>query len=168
MLAAGSTESQIQVPFEVSGAAVNLSLTDGQRRFSFGLRVRDVSPAIFVDRDGSPLLIDADSGLQLDLMNPARSGSRVQMIATGLGKVSPEWPTGTPAPQDNPPRVVAPLKLFIDGTEIPVTRATLAPGYIGFYLVEFELPSLVNAGPAQLVLEAGGETSNKVTIPLEP
>jgi hypothetical protein len=36
-----------------------------------------------------------------------------------------------------------------------VTRATLAPGYIGFYLVEAELPAVVDAGPAELYREAG-------------
>ena len=168
VLASGSLESQIQVPFEVSGDSIRLSLTDGQRQFSFGVTLRNVSPAIFVNRDGSALLMDADTGLQLDVMNPGRSGTRVQMIATGLGKVAPDWPSGTPAPRENVPRVVAPVSVLLDGNEVPVTRATLAPGYVGFYLVEFELPAVVNAGSAQLTLEAGGVSSNQVTIQLEP
>ena len=49
-----------------------------------------------------------------------------------------------------------------------MTRATLAPGYIGFYLVEVQLPEIVNAGPAELYMEAGAQPSNRVRIYLQP
>ncbi|MGH9674537.1 MAG: hypothetical protein ACRD44_15265 [Bryobacteraceae bacterium] len=51
--------------------------------------------------------------------------------------------------------------------EVDVTRATLAPGYVGFYLVEFIVPDLVNSGPVELFLEAGGAGSNRVVVFLE-
>ena len=61
-------------------------------RISMSLPRQDVSPAIFVDRDGSALLLDAASGAFLDGLTPARAGTRVQILATGLGKVLPSWP----------------------------------------------------------------------------
>jgi uncharacterized protein (TIGR03437 family) len=127
-----------------------------------------VSPAIFVDRDGSPLLLDAASGVLLDVLHPARGGARVQILAAGLGRVQPAWPTGMAAPLQEPPAVTAKVQAYLNGMPIEVTRATLAPGYIGFYLVEVLLPSLVNAGPAELHLEADGRVSNQVRIDLEP
>jgi len=63
---------------------------------------------------------------------------------------------------------VAPLAAYLDRAPVAVTRATLAPGYIGFYLVEVQLPALVNAGPAELYLVAGEQESNRVRIYLEP
>jgi uncharacterized protein (TIGR03437 family) len=44
----------------------------------------------------------------------------------------------------------------------------LAPGFVGFYLVEVEIPKIVNYGPAELYIEAGGQTSNRVRIYIEP
>jgi uncharacterized protein (TIGR03437 family) len=168
VLAASETESQIQVPFEVRDRLISLALDGGARRVTVGLSLREVSPAIFVDRDGTPLLINAESGALLDAMNPAYSNSRVQILATGLGQVRPPWPSGLAAPAENPPRVAAPVRAFLDGQPVEVTRALLAPGYVGLYLVEVQLPAIVNRGPAVLHLQAEGQDSNRVRLYLEP
>lgn len=168
VLAVSDTESQIQVPFEVSGSMLPLALQSSGRLTTVGVPLRQVSPAIFIDPEGAPMLLDADSGLLLDARQPARSGTRVQILATGLGRVRPDWPAGLAAPLEQPPAVIAPVTAFLDRTPIQVTRATLAPGYIGFYLIEVQLPALVNAGPAELYIRAGGQDSNRVPLHLEP
>lgn len=168
VLAATDAETQIQVPFEAAGSALALGLELSGRRLRLGLPLRSVAPAVFVDRDGTPMVLDADRGILLDAMTPARSGSRIQILATGLGRVQPEWPTGMAAPLESPPRVVAPVKVYLDRAPVEVTRATLAPGYIGFYLVEVRLPEIVNLGPAELYLEADGQPSNRVSVYLQP
>lgn len=161
-------ETQIQVPFEVQGATLPLVVENSAGRRSFGLPLAPVSPAVFTDRDGTPLLLDADSGEALDAANPAHSGTRIQILATGLGRVVPSWPSGVPAPVDNPPRVEATVTVYLDREPLPVTRATLAPGYIGFYLIEVQLPKIVNAGPAEVFIEAAGRSSNRVRLYLLP
>lgn len=168
VLHSSDSGTQIQVPFEVNGPAVALALDAGQGRVSLGLPVEPTSPAIFVDRDGAPMLLDADTGLMLDAANTARSGARIQVLATGLGRVRPAWPTGLAAPLENPPVVAATVRAFLDRGPVEVTRATLAPGYIGFYLIEIQLPALVNAGPAELYLTADGSESNRVRVFVEP
>jgi len=168
ILASSDTGTQIQVPFEVSGPSVALALEAAKERVSVGLAVQPASPAIFVDHDGAPMLLDADSGLMLDAGNTAHSGARIQILATGLGRVKPQWPTGLAAPLENPPAVAANVKAYLDRTAVEVTRATLAPGYIGLYLIELQLPALVNAGPAELYVTADTQESNRVRIYLEP
>jgi uncharacterized protein (TIGR03437 family) len=121
-----------------------------------------------VDKDGVPLVMNADTGLVLEPNAPARSGARLQILVTGLGKVQPEWPTGLAAPLENPPAVVTPVQAYLEREPLEVTRAVLAPGYIGMYLVEVKMPSLVNRGTAELYIEAQGQASNRVRIFLEP
>lgn len=168
VLAASDSESQIQVPFEASAARVPLALETARGKFTLGLPVQPVSPAIFVGHDGAPMILDADTGLMLDGSNVARSNSRIQILATGLGKVRPDWPTGMAAPLDNVPVVVANIKAYLDRVPVQVTRAALAPGYIGFYLVELQLPAIVNAGQAELYITADGQDSNRIQIVLQP
>jgi uncharacterized protein (TIGR03437 family) len=72
------------------------------------------------------------------------------------------------APHSDPPRVVAPVRAYLDRVPVEVTQATLAPGYIGFYLIEIQLPQIVNAGPAELSVEAEGQPSNRVRLYIEP
>ena len=168
VLAAADDGSQIQVPFDAVGPSVILALQTAGGRVPVGLQLQPVSPAIFVSRDGAPLLQDAESGLLLDVHNAAHSNARVQIFATGLGKVRPDWPTGLAAGLDNPPEVVAAVRAYLNGTAIPVTGATLAPGYIGFYLIEVQLPAINNAGPSELYISADGSESNHVQLVIEP
>ena len=63
--------------------------------------------------------------------------------------------------------MIAEVKAFVDGVAAPVTQATLAPGYIGFYVVDLQLPSVVNNGPAELYLEVEGHQSNRVRLFIE-
>lgn len=168
VLAASESETQIQVPFSVNGPSVALALETGGGSERIALPIENVSPAIFVDRDGTPLLLDADSGVLLDAMNTAHSNMRVQILATGLGRVRPDWPAGVAGPADNPPQVVAPVRAYLDRMPLEVTRAALAPGYVGLYLVEVQLPALVNAGPAELYLEQETQSSNRVRIWMQP
>lgn len=168
ILASSETATQLQVPFEAKGPSVALALDTASGQFSVDFALRPASPAIFVDRDGAPMLLDGDTGLMLDGSNTARSNARIQILATGLGRVNPEWPTGMAAPLENPPSVVVKVQAFLDRLPVEVTRATLAPGYVGFYLIELQLPALVNAGPAELYLTADGQESNRVRVYLEP
>ncbi len=168
VLAATDNESQLQVPFEARGTSVALAITNGSgSRTLPNIPLATAAPAIFVDRDGTPVLLDAESGVMLDAMNPAHSRGRIQILATGLGRVTPDWPTGIPAPQENPPQVVAPVQAFIDRQPVEVSRAVLAP-YIGFYVIEIEVPKIVNYGPAELYLTVDGQTSNRVRVYIQP
>ncbi|MCX6638517.1 MAG: hypothetical protein NT090_25970, partial [Acidobacteria bacterium] len=88
---------------EAAGSALAIALETAGGRLTLGVPLRDASPAVFVDRDGAPMVLDADRGLQLDAMTPARSESRIQILATGLGRVQTEWPTGLAAPLESPP-----------------------------------------------------------------
>lgn len=168
VLAASDVESQIQVPFDASGTNVQLAASTAVGARQLGLTLLPASPSIFVDPDGVPLVMNAETGLVLDPSTPARSGMRLQILATGLGRVEPEWPTGLAAPIENAPRVVTPVRAYLEREPIEISRAVLAPGYIGMYLVEVQLPAIVNRGTAELFIEAQSQQSNSIRIYLEP
>jgi uncharacterized protein (TIGR03437 family) len=167
MLASGGRESQIQVPFEVSGERLELSLDTSAGPTRLGYPLAAVSPGIFVDR-GGPLVLDAGSGRLLGAAFPARAGSQVLILATGLGRVQPEWPTGLPAPLENPPATARPVRAYLNGIPLKVVSSGLAAGYIGTYMVQAEIPSLLNFGVGELMLEVDGRLSNAVRIFTEP
>ena len=169
VLAASAVESQVQIPFETRGRNVVLAATSGGVSISLPVQVlAAAAPSIFVAADGSPMLLDAEKGVMLDAMSPAHSGTRIQILATGLGRVKPAWPTGVPAPFENAPRVAGAVHVFLDRTSVEVTRAELAPGYVGLYLVEISLPKIANYGPAELYFDVDGAASNRVRVYIEP
>jgi uncharacterized protein (TIGR03437 family) len=169
VLAASDHGSQLQVPFEAGPGTIALSVEGTQdRKWNLPLTVRDAAPAIFVDEEGAPLIVDSGSGLVVDPKIAVYAGSTLQILATGLGKVTPEWPSGVPAPVDTPPVVTGAVNAFLDGHSIEVVRATLAPGYVGYYLVELQIPPIVNRGAGELRLSMNGVESNPVKLYLEP
>jgi len=168
VLAASDTETQIQVPFGARGTSLSLALETGSGSYRVAVPLEAVSPAIFVDRDGTPLVLNADTGVLLDAMNTAHSNARFEILMTGLGRVRPDWPSGVAAPLVNPPQVVAPVRAYLDRAPVEVTRAVLAPGYVGLYLVEVQLPAIVNCGPAELYVESESHESNRVRVWIEP
>ncbi len=168
VLASTETESQIQIPFGARGSSISLAVSSEGRQMTLpSVPLETAAPAIFVARDGSPMLLDAESGVMLDAMTPAHSRGHIQILSTGLGRVTPDWPTGLAAPVDNPPKVAAAVHAYIDRQPVEVTKAVLAP-YIGYYLIEIEVPKIVNYGPAELYIEAGAQASNRVRIYIEP
>ncbi len=168
VLFATDEESQIQAPFQArpgAGATVRLATSQGPRILSFPIQA--LAPAIFTD-NGEPLVLDAGTGRLLDLSRPARPGTRILILAAGLGAVNPVWPAGLAAPVENPPAVVAPVSAWLDGVQLEVVSATLAGGYVGAYWVEAELPISLQGGSGSLVIEAGGNRSNAVRLLLAP
>lgn len=168
VLAASDLESQVQLPMDLAGTGVMISMNSAGGRIQIGLPVMAASPSIFVDKDGQPLIMNADTGLMLDASAPARSRTRLQILVSGLGRTTPNWPVGLAAPLQDPPRVIAGVQAYLDREPLQVLRATLAPGYVGLYLVEVEVPSIVNRGSAEFYLEAAGQTSNRVRLWIEP
>ncbi len=167
VLMANENGSQIQVPFDATGSNVALALNTTNGQITANLPMQSVSPAILLGAGAVPMLYDADTDLPIDLRNPARSNGRLAVLATGLGRVHPDWPAGVPA-SENAPAVTAPVQAYLDGAPLQVMRATLAPGHIGFYLVELQLPSVTNAGMSELHLTVEGHESNRVQILVEP
>lgn len=167
VLMANENGSQIQIPFEATGSNVALALDTTNGRLTATLPMQTVSPAILLGAGAVPMIYDADTDLPIDLRNAAHSNGRIAVLSTGLGRVHPDWPAGVPAPE-NAPAVTVPVQAHLDGAPLQVTRATLAPGHIGFYLVELQLPSVTNAGMSELHLTVDGHESNKVQIFVEP
>jgi uncharacterized protein (TIGR03437 family) len=168
VLASSDQSSQLQVPFEAASGTFSLALEGANDRWTVPLTVKEAAPAIFVDAEGAPLVLDASSGLVLDPKIAVYAGATVQVLATGLGKVTPDWPTGVPAPLDSPPQVKGNVTAFLDGRQIQVTRSVLAPNYVGYYLVELQIPAIVNRGASELRIVMNGEESNRVKLYLEP
>jgi uncharacterized protein (TIGR03437 family) len=167
VIASAELSSQLQVPFESPAGVFSISLQSATEQWTVPLTVKDASPAIFVDPDGVPLILDASSGFVIDSKVGIHAGSSIQVMATGLGKVTPDWPTGVPAPFDAPPAVRGAVAAFLDGMPVTVNRATLAPGYVGYYLVELQIPAIVNKGASELRIVMNGEESNRVKLYLD-
>ncbi len=155
--------TQVQLPFTVQGRTVQLQLQSASALHELDLPLREASPAIFVV-GGDPLVLDARSGSVIGWAKPAAPGSSVLAMMAGLGAVEPTWPAGLESPQSNPPAPVARLAATVNGVAARVVASQLAPGYVGTYVVEVEIPSTTRPGQGFLTVSADGMPSNEVAL----
>jgi uncharacterized protein (TIGR03437 family) len=87
---------------------------------------------------------------------PAKKGEFVSLFCTGLGAVSAASTTLTT------PTVT------LGGASAPVSFSGLAPGFVGLYQVNFQIPATASSGSAvAVVLMIGGSVSNTATIAIQ-
>jgi uncharacterized protein (TIGR03437 family) len=139
----------------------------------------NVLPAIYsTDQSGTgqgAILIAGTSSLAAPAgafpgSQPVQSGQYISIYASGLGPVTNTPADGTPAPS-TPPFATTTLTptVMIGGVQVPVIQYSgLAPGLVGLYQVNVQLPPGVPAGnDVQVVITIGGSTSNTVTIAVQ-
>jgi uncharacterized protein (TIGR03437 family) len=159
------------LPFDLQpNIPYQASVRRGNRRSNFvEVITTSVQPAVFtVDRSGNGqgLLYGGVEAVALaDSLNPAARGDRVQILAEGLGVVTPAVPAGEPGPADPQAAVAAPVSVTIGGAEAVVESAVLAPGQAGIYVISAIVPLTIDPGEAvPVVVTAGGVVSEPVTI----
>lgn len=166
---AGAGQVNGQVPFELtSGAKPSVVVTvKGVAAPPDEITLAEVQPGIFtVDQSGSGqgAILDASYKL-VSPASPAKAGDIVQVFCTGLGRTDPPVTSGAASPSSPAATVVNAVTATIAGINAPVQFAGLAPGFVGLYQVNVQVPAGVAAGSAlPLVLTQAGVSSNTVTL----
>jgi uncharacterized protein (TIGR03437 family) len=90
--------------------------------------------------------------------NPVARGQALIVFATGLGAVTKQSQFST---------TTAPVTAVLNGVEMPVSFAGLAPGFVGLYQVNLLIPSATPPGLGiSLTLKQAGQVSNTVFVSL--
>jgi uncharacterized protein (TIGR03437 family) len=107
--------------------------------------------------------IDAGS---IPPQNPLLAGDVLKIYCTGLGPVTPALDPTKPAPSPAP-SVSNPVTLTIGGTSIPVSSASLVPGYVGIYVVRATIPKGLKPGDGiPLIVSVQNQSSSPVGVSL--
>ncbi len=114
---------------------------------------------------GQGAILDA-AGRLADGTARVAGGETVQVFCTGLGATQPTVRSGDPAPTAEPlARSSIIPTATVGGVAARVTFAGLAPGFVGLYQVNVEIPLGLASGDAvPLVLSQNGVPSNTVTL----
>ena len=171
------SQINFQVPWELAtplGADIAATLY-GDTGPPQTMDLAPVAPAIFTvngSGSGQGAILDASNRL-VDASNPATPGSTVlQIFCTGLGPVTNQPPTGSPAPLSplaqtsySPPPAV-----MVGGVAADVSFSGLAPGYVGLYQINAQVPAGLpanSATPVSISYGQGAASSNVVTIAVQ-
>jgi uncharacterized protein (TIGR03437 family) len=169
ILYASSSQLNLQVPWELQGkwsSSVTVTV-NGVTSPPQPVALAPADPGTFAlgaPEGGQGAIVNL-AGIVVDANSPAHAGDYLQIYANGLGPVSNPPKTGGAAVATPLSSLIGNLSVTIGGVSAPVSFAGLAPGFIGLYQVNVQVPQGVAAGDAvPVILSIGGSASNTVTI----
>ena len=157
-----------QVPFEVAAGSAIAEVISKSGIALTQLTVGASGPGIFTlngSGAGDAAVIDAVTYAPVTSSQPIAAGGYLGIYCTGLGAVTPATTTGA-VPATLTKTTVDP-SVLIDGQPIQPTSvlwAGLAPGFVGLYQVNAQVPAILTAGTHRLQLVVNGAASNTVTF----
>ena len=164
----GQQQINFQVPWEVaSGPNATIAVSNGSTvGASISVAVLAAQPGIFnYSAGGSTFGAILHANFRLaNTADPAKPGETVLIYCTGLGAVSSPPADGEPG--KGQPTVATPT-VTIGGTKATVSFSGLAPGFVGLYQINVEVPDGLAAGNQPVVVEVAGAFSNSVLLPVE-
>ena len=165
------TQINAQVPFELppGGATVEVrSLSSSVVRQT--ITIATAAPGIFTTNQqgtGAGAILHAGDFRTVSESAPARPGEFISIFCTGLGPLTSPVADGNAAPYPPPETILTP-EVRVGGIVANVSFSGLAPGFVGLYQVNIQVPLAAPTGNAvPLVLTSGGVSSNIVTIAIQ-
>jgi uncharacterized protein (TIGR03437 family) len=160
ILVASPFQVNAQVPATLAPGSHVLRVKSAYGAAQQTVNVSAVSPAIFLV--GSPAngaVENYPDGSLNGVGNPAARGQALIIFATGLGAVTKQGSLNV---------AVATVTAVLNGVEMPVSFAGLAPGFTGLYQVNLAIPSGTPPGLGiSLTLKQAGQVSNTVSVSIE-
>ena len=167
------SQVNFQVPWELAGQSqAPLSVAvNGQTSTPQTANIAPFAPGIFAmngQGTGQGAILDASNHLA-NSSNPAIAGKTVvQIFCTGLGAVTNQPVSGSPAPSSPLAKTITTPTVSIGGAPAQVHFSGLVPGLVGEYQVNASVPAAAATGNAvPVTLSIGGVTSNTVTMAVQ-
>ena len=159
VLWASAFQINAQVPPGMAPGVHTLRVRSGYGVAQQSVSVAAVAPAIFLmGNSGMGAVLNQDFSMN-GPANPLPRGQVLVVYATGLGAVTRQGQLSVTS---------APVTAVVNGQELPVEFAGLAPGYVGLYQVNVPIPGAAPPGlGVSLTLKEGGQLSNTVSVAFE-
>jgi uncharacterized protein (TIGR03437 family) len=164
------TQINAQIPPNLTGTVTITVVSGTTTGVSTTVTLNTVSPGIFVATGTQGAILNQDYSPNSST-NPAAAGTTILIYTTGLGPTNPALAAGLPGATSPPFNLtVYPLTVSINGQAAAVSFSGAAPGFVGLFQINAQIPAGTPAGnsvPVQLSVQAPGSpavSSNTVTI----
>lgn len=160
-----------QMPFELQGqtsAELKVSVL-GITTPPVTIPLAAAAPGLFtVSQDGKGFVValHGTDNTPITAQSPARAGETIVVYGTGLGRVSPTVASGAASPSSPAATTQTAATATIGTNSARVVFSGLAPGFVGLYQINIEIPSATPAADVPLTVSIGGANSNLVTLPV--
>jgi uncharacterized protein (TIGR03437 family) len=158
-----------QMPFETIGNVSMILRTPGGSSNTFNLQVLPTAPSVFHSGVAGPnsdiptVIRNANGELVTD-SDPIHKNDILVIFLTGMGLTSPAVATGAPSPLN--PLAIALVKptVTIGNSQLGVLYFGLAPGEVGVYQINVQVPSNIQAGLSVPLTITQGSFSSSLSV----
>jgi uncharacterized protein (TIGR03437 family) len=169
ILFVSSKQVNAQLPFQTIGNVTMVLHTPGGVSDNYNLTVLPNAPSVFLKATGAaavPAIVRHKDGSLVTRDNPIRPEDQIVIYLTGLGKTDPPVEEGVPSPFNPLSKVLTGVDLHLAGVGLPVSYAGLAPGQVGVYQINAQVPWWITHGDnLPLLIEQGAfATTIKVRV----
>jgi uncharacterized protein (TIGR03437 family) len=162
-----SGQINIQLPTDLpTGQQVIIVSANGALTLPDLLDINAYQAGIAAYSDGSNNVIAQHADYSyVTAASPAKPGEVVIIYLAGLGATSPAVASGQAAPTAEPlARVVNTPVVTVDGQSAAVEFAGLAPGFVGLYQIDLQVPASARSGSLPLVITQNGVAGNTTNL----
>jgi uncharacterized protein (TIGR03437 family) len=164
----GTEQVNFQVPFEATGSSAMVAvMREAQTSANSQIPLLAAQPGIFTTNGTEAIVVRNLDNSLVTAARPLARGEYGYFYVTGLGAVDNPPQTGSAAPSAPLAVVRTQPTVTMDGVNVEVLFAGLAPGFVAVYQVNFRVPDGVAAGAHNLVISAGGVASPPARIYLQ-
>ena len=157
----GQEQIAVQAPCSLTPGTTTVTVRNGGLTAVSGVPVLRLQPGIFETLDATTgrryaVLLRPD-GSYVTPSNAARRGDILRLFATGLGAVNPATDTNWAGVAGQ--NTAASMIVGVNDAGVRVVTSAYAPGMIGVYVVDFEVPADTATGNFRslaVALDAGG------------
>ncbi|HEU5021723.1 MAG TPA: FG-GAP-like repeat-containing protein, partial [Bryobacteraceae bacterium] len=157
-----------QIPFELAVSDqyqvivnANGALTPPQP-----IQLTEANPGLDTFPDGSLVAVHASDGTLISATSPAQRGEYVVLFLLGLGETDNPVTTGDSASGTVLARVKVPPVITMNGNPAPISFAGLAPGFVGLYQVNLQIPDGLPGGNVAVGVTQGDREGNSGILPI--
>jgi uncharacterized protein (TIGR03437 family) len=162
------TQINAQLPFNASPTESLTISSSGGASAPFNFTVQPSAPAIFRNGSGAPLIYRTVDGKLITNDTPIHLNETLIIYMTGLGAVSPTVGAGTAAPSNPLASTNVTPSITIGGASIFTLSSGLAPGMVGVYQVNAQVPfhHIPTGSNISFTISQGG-ASTTIKVPVE-
>jgi uncharacterized protein (TIGR03437 family) len=151
----------VQIPWEFQGqSSVQMKVTAGPWLWSkvYTVPLASYSPGVFAITD--------QSGAAVNQGNPAKREQTILVWANGLGAVDQQQVSGDPASLTQLVNTRVVPSVTIGGATAHVSFSGLAPGWVGLYQLNVDVPAGAPTGAQQMKISIG-DVDLLVNLPVQ-
>jgi uncharacterized protein (TIGR03437 family) len=157
----------VQIPFELNPSQQYQIIVNANGALATPqpIQLTAATPGLDTFPDGTVVAVHAADGTLVSAASPAKQSEYVVLFLLGMGDTTDPVGSGNTSTGGSSVPTVAPTLTF-NGNQVPVAFTGLAPGFVGLYQMNVQIPANLPGGNVVVSVSQGDASGNSAILPI--